>query len=173
MKAPYPRPTAARSLLIAMGIGLGAGLLLSIPLRRSLAPGPATEAGDSLLPISNPFAAWSGFGNREVVVLGMDAGGGNTDAIFTIRVENGETRITQIPRDSYIDSRNFGPMKVNALYARGGAEAVKQELSRLMGRPIQHHILVNLEGIRTMGELVGGVRMSEVSRRSFIPIRII
>ncbi len=168
MKAPYPRPTAVRSLLIAVGIGLGAGLLLSIPLRRSLAPGPVAEVDAPLLPISNPFAAWSSFGDREVVVLGMEDGGGNTDAIFTIRVENGETRITQIPRDSYIDSRNFGPMKVNALFARGGAEAVKQELSRLMGRPIQHHILVNLEGIRTMGDLVGGVQVDVPKRLYYL-----
>ena len=168
MKAPYPRSINFRSLFMAVSIGLGTGLLLSIPLRRFLAPGPATEAGDSLLPISNPFAAWSVFGDREVVVLGMEDGGGNTDAIFTIRVENGETRITQIPRDSYVDSRNFGPMKVNALYARGGAEAVKQELSRLMGRPIQHHILVNLEGIRTMGDLVGGVRVDVPKRLYYV-----
>ncbi len=165
MKASRSSPASSRSLLIAVGIGLGAGLLLSVPLRRSLTSG-SVETANPMLRISNPFAAWSGFGDREVVVLGMDAGGGNTDAIFTIRVENGETRITQIPRDSYVDARSFGPMKVNALYARGGMEAVKQELSRLMGRPIPHHILVNLEGIRTMGDLVGGV-MVDVPKRLY------
>ncbi|TCD57398.1 LCP family protein [Synechococcus sp. BS55D] len=165
MTSPLPHPSQPRSLLIAMAIGLGGGLLISVPLSRSLTPHDI-EKGGSILPLSNPFSAWTGFGDREVVVLGMDAGGGNTDAIFTIRVENGETKITQIPRDSYIDSRSFGPMKVNALYARGGPEAVQQELSRLMSRPIQHHILVNLEGIRTMGDLVGGV-MVDVPKRLY------
>ena len=79
-------------------------------------------------------------------------------------MEGGRTSITQIPRDSYIDSHSFGPVKANALYAYGGHEAVKAELSRLMGRPIDHHILVNLNGIRTLSDLVGGVEVDVPKR---------
>ena len=124
---------------------------------------PESEA-PLLLPVSNPFSAWSVFDNREILVLGIDDGGGNTDAIFTLKVEGGRTSITQIPRDSYIDSHSFGPVKANALYAYGGHEAVKAELSRLMGRPIDHHILVNLNGIRTLSDLVGGVEVDVPKR---------
>jgi LCP family protein required for cell wall assembly len=94
----------------------------------------------------------------------MDAGGGNTDTIFILSTKNGNTSITQIPRDSYINSRNFGSMKANALHARGGAEAVKTELTRLMGHPINHHILVNLEGIRTISDLLGGLEVDVPKR---------
>ena len=142
-------------------IGLTGGFLLAIPLSRSLMP--SSEA-PILLPVSNPFSAWSVFDNREILVLGVDDGGGNTDAIFTLRVESGRTSITQIPRDSFIDSHSFGPVKANALYAYGGHEAVKTELSRLMGRPIDHHILVNLNGIRTLSDLVGGVEVDVPKR---------
>ncbi|KGG25486.1 MULTISPECIES: LCP family protein [unclassified Prochlorococcus] len=152
-----------RSMTTAIGVGLIAGLLLSIPLSRSLTQKTAGKT-TPLFAISNPFNAWQGFGNRDVVVLGMDAGRGNTDVIFTIRVAGGETRIIQIPRDSYINSRNFGPMKVNALYAYGGIEAVKSELTRLMHRPISHHILVNLEGIRTIADLLGGIEVDVPKR---------
>ena len=124
---------------------------------------PESEA-PLLLAVSNPFSAWSVFDNREILVLGIDDGGGNTDAIFTLRVEGGRTSITQIPRDSYVDSHSFGPVKANALYAYGGHEAVKAELSRLMGRPIDHHILVNLNGIRTLSDLVGGVEVDVPKR---------
>ena len=135
--------------------------MLAIPLTRSLVP--ESEA-PPLLPVSNPFSAWSVFDHREILVLGVDDGGGNTDAIFTLKVEGGRTSITQIPRDSYIESHSFGPVKANALYAYGGHEAVKAELSRLMGRPIDHHILVNLNGIRTLSDLVGGVEVDVPKR---------
>ena len=138
------RRVRPKTLLLSAVAGLTGGFLLAIPLSRSLAP---TSEAPLLLPVSNPFSAWSGFGNREILVLGLDDGGGNTDAIFTLKVEGGRTSITQIPRDSYIDSHSFGPVKANALYAYGGHEAVKAELTRLMGRPIDHHILVNLNGI--------------------------
>ena len=142
-----------RSLAIAIVLGLGSGLVLAIPLSTVLLP---EQSRNTLfgLPIENPFSSWAGIGDREVVVMGMDAGGGNT--IFTIRIDNGQTQITQIPRDSYINSARFGPLKANALYAYGGSDEVKKELSRLMGRPIQHHLLVNLEGIRSISDLMSG-----------------
>ena len=155
------RRVRPRTLLLSAVAGLTGGFLLAIPLSRSLAP---TSEAPLLLPVSNPFSAWSGFGNREILVLGLDNGGGNTDAIFTLKVEGGRTSITQIPRDSYIDSHSFGPVKANALYAYGGHEAVKAELTRLMGRPIDHHILVNLNGIRTLSDLVGGVEVDVPKR---------
>ena len=149
------------TLFLSAAIGLTGGFLLAIPLSRTLIHEAEAPA---LLPVSNPFSAWSVFDNREILVLGVDDGGGNTDAIFTLRVEGGRTSITQIPRDSYIDSRSFGPVKANALYAYGGHEAVKSELSQLMGRSIDHHILVNLDGIRTLGDLVGGVEVDVPKR---------
>lgn len=150
-----------KSLFTAAVLGLFGGLLLSIPLSRSLIP--STEL-PKLTSISNPFEGWSSFNDENIVVLGMDAGGGNTDTIFILSIENGDTSIIQVPRDSYIDSRSFGPMKANALHARGGPDAVKTELTRLMGRPINHHILVNLEGIRTISDLLGGLEVDVPKR---------
>ena len=155
------RKVRPKTLILSAIVGLTGGFLLAIPLSRSLMTESETPL---LLPVSNPFSAWSVFDNREILVLGIDDGGGNTDAIFTLKVEGGRTSITQIPRDSYIDSHSFGPVKANALYAYGGHEAVKAELSRLMGRPIDHHILVNLNGIRTLSDLVGGVEVDVPKR---------
>ena len=89
-----------KTLFTAAVVGLFGGLLLSIPLSRSLIP--STEL-PNLVSVSNPFEGWSSFDNENIVVLGMDAGGGNTDTIFILGIENGETSIIQIPRDSYID----------------------------------------------------------------------
>ncbi|MFN7679148.1 MAG: LCP family protein, partial [Cyanobacteriota bacterium] len=119
------------------------------------------------LALTNPFASWATFGQRrDVLVLGMDVGGGNTDVIATVRVEGGSTRITQIPRDSYIESEQYGAMKINALYTTGVIEAMEREVSQLMGHPIDHHLIINLGAIRRIADMMGGVEV-DVPKRMF------
>ena len=93
-----------KSLLTAAAVGLVGGMLLSLPLSQSLIP--STEL-PKLVTINNPFEGWSSIDNQNIVVLGMDAGGGNTDTIFILSTKNENTSIIQIPRDSYINSSNF------------------------------------------------------------------
>ena len=104
-RTPPSSSRSHRSVWIAAAVGLVGGLLVSVPLTRILQSDGELSA---LLP-GNPFGSWRGFGGREVVVLGLDASGSNTDAIFTVRVEGENTSITQIPRDSYIDADGIGP----------------------------------------------------------------
>ena len=144
-------------------VGLTGGLLLSIPLSRSL---NSDSRSSLLLPFQNPFSSWSGFEGRELVVLGRDSSGHNTDAIFTVHVGGGRTTITQIPRDSYIDADGIGPLKVNALLSRGGPRSVERELTRLLDRPIHHHIVVNLNAIQILGDKLGGIEI-EVPKRMY------
>ena len=66
-----------RPLWQVCGLGLAVGFLVSVPLARR-----------------HPLAGWWGLGIGEVVVLGQDAGGSNTDTIFTLKVKPGSTRIT-------------------------------------------------------------------------------
>ena len=70
-----------RPLWQVCGLGLAAGLVISVPLARR-----------------HPLAGWWGLGIGDVVVLGQDAGGSNTDTIFTLRVQPGSTRITHAAR---------------------------------------------------------------------------
>lgn len=149
------RPDARGPVLLAIAVGLGGGLLLAAPLTELL-------KGDLLgqtRQMANPFSNWTGLGDREVVILGTDVGGGNTDVMYTLRVKDGVSKLTQVPRDTYIDSSSFGPLKANALYAMGGPEAVKSELSKHLGRPVEHHILVNLSVIRRLGDALGGLEV--------------
>ena len=117
-----PRRRGRRaSLLLAIGIGLGGGLLLAAPLSQLL-----SDAGSGRNPaITNPFAAWSGITNQDILLLGTDVGGGNTDVIASLRVDGGITRITQVPRDTYIEAEVYGPHKINALYSLGGTDLLK------------------------------------------------
>jgi LCP family protein required for cell wall assembly len=147
-----------------MAIGLGTGLVLAGPLAQVIT---AKANGDGGGGITNPFAAWSGgIGRQDLLVLGTDVSGGNTDVIATLRIDGERTRITQIPRDTYIEAESFGPVKINALYSLGGTEALKRELSHRLGRPIQHHLVVNLSSIRLMADMLGGIEV-DVPKRMF------
>jgi molecular chaperone DnaK len=146
-------------MVIAMVMGLGGGLALAAPLADLL--GARRDGGTAGL--SNPFSAWAGgIGRQEILLLGTDEGGGNTDVIATLRVDGGVTRITQIPRDTYIEAEGFGPMKINALYSVGGADALKSEIAhKLGGKP--PHQGVNPDEVVAVGAAVqGGVLKGEV-----------
>jgi LCP family protein required for cell wall assembly len=145
--------------------GLGGGLLLAGPLAEWI----SEQAGGERPAFVNPFAAWTdGVASEDLLLLGTDVGGGNTDVIATLRIDGGVTRITQIPRDTYIEAERYGPVKINALYALGGTDAIKREVSFRLGRPVRHHLLVNLTGIRTMADLLGGIEVDVPKRMAYV-----
>ncbi|SBO42876.1 LCP family protein [Cyanobium sp. NIES-981] len=150
-------------MLLAMLIGLGGGLLASMPLAEWLSGARLPENPR----ITNPFTAWRGIGNQNILVLGTDVGGGNTDVIATLRIEGGTTYITQVPRDTYIEPEGYGPQKINALYAIGGTDLLEQELSRKLGQPITHHLVVNLRAIRHMADALGGIEVDVPKRMRY------
>ena len=172
MTSPAVRPQVRRpsrrphrfSLLLAVAIGLGGGQVLARPLAdliTSQKPGQGTSA------FSNPFSSWSvGISNQNLLLLGTDVSGGNTDVIAVLQVEDGVTHITQIPRDTYVEAERYGPLKINALYSLGGADAIKQEVAHHLNRSIQHHLVVNLSAIRKMADQLGGIEV-DVPKRMY------
>ena len=102
------------------------------------------------------------------MILGTDVGGGNTDVIAALRIDGDTTRVTQVPRDSYIEAQGYGPHKINALYSLGGLDLLKQELSRKLGRPISHHVMVNLSAIRRMADAIGGIEVNVPKRMYYV-----
>jgi LCP family protein required for cell wall assembly len=149
---------------LAIGLGLGSGLVLAMPMA-NLISSHASSGGSALL---NPFAAWSNVADTDLLLLGVDEGGSNTDVIATLRVEGGNSQITQIPRDSYVESSEYGPVKINALYGLGGVNALKQELSSRLGRPIQHHLIIKLSAIRRLADQIGGIEVDVPKRMLYV-----
>lgn len=165
MKSPALKKRSALSpVLLASAVGLAGGLVLAGPLSGLL----KGDLFDKSKPLTNPFSAWSGLGNQGLVVLGTDVGGGNTDVMYLVKVDNGVTHLTQVPRDSYIDSSSYGPLKANALYSLGGVGAVKRELSSKLGQPIEHHVVVDLSAVRRMGDQLGGLEVNVPKRMYYV-----
>ena len=145
--------------LLAIAMGLAGGLVLAGPLG-DLLKGDVLKQGKELL---NPFSAWMGASDQDLLVMGTDIGT-NTDVMATVRIKDGVTKITQVPRDTYIDSPSYGPLKINALYSLGGPKAVQAELASHLGRPISHHILVDLALVRRLGDALGGLEVTVPKR---------
>jgi len=120
-----------------MLVAMPAGLLLGLLAAQSLVPVFQQRPGDQAASLPGGFRGWLNSEGQTILLLGTDVGGGNTDVIALIKVEEGVTDVVQIPRDSYIEAETYGPIKINALYALGGIDAVKQEVSTHMGRSIQ------------------------------------
>ena len=153
------------TMALAVLLGLGSGLLLAGPLM-NLFTISALRPGVGL---ANPFGAWgAGIGDDNLLVLGTDVGGGNTDVIALVHVADGVTRITQIPRDTYVEDRRFGPVKINALYALGGIEAIKGEITRHLDRPIQHHLVINLATVKRIADELGGIEVNVPKRMRYV-----
>lgn len=159
-RRPPPAPRR-RPPLASFALGLGLGFLLG---QHHLALGPLLAALGQL-----PHRVQAlGLDQKPVLVLGSDVVSGNTDVIFAVQIHNGITRVIQVPRDTYVETAGQGVMKANALYGVLGPTAVKQEMSQLIGMPVQHHLKVNLDAVAKVADALGGVEVEVPKRMVYV-----
>ncbi len=155
---PPPKPKRARGLFtFALGIALGYGLAspysrqlpqLAAQLLAGLSRGPNTLAA-----MVNPLS----FTHHRVLILGRDNVADNTDVMFTVELKNGITQITQVPRDTFIESEKLGTIKANALYELGGIDTAKAQVAQLVGAPVERYLKLNLNAVAKVADALGGV----------------
>ncbi len=170
---PKPSPPAATQtrrrqrpplLPFALGIALGYGLAGPLPQLASGAMAALLQGPQQLTSLINPF----GLGDRRILVIGTDKVGENTDVIFTVQLKDGTTQLTQVPRDTFVESAEHGVLKANALYAFGGVGALKQELSSLLDAPVDRYVKVNLRAVEHLAEAMGGVEVDVPKRMYYV-----
>ncbi|MDD4715023.1 MAG: LCP family protein [Oscillospiraceae bacterium] len=115
-----------------------------------------------------PFAAEPGTGfaqSRErkkdfytFLLFGMDDGNGNTDTVMVgaYDVQGQALNLVSIPRDTLIETDRSNK-RINAVYASEGARGLQNEISQLLGIPIDFYIQVNLKAFEKIVDTVGGV----------------
>ncbi|MFM8260239.1 MAG: LCP family protein [Vulcanococcus sp.] len=150
--------------LFLAGLGLGYGLHGPLP---QLAAGllAALPHPPSLL---SALVTPAGMGDRRIVVMGTDHVSTNTDVLMTVQLKDGHTQLTQVPRDTYIDSPRYGVMKANSLYSSGGPEMVKQELSKLLHAKVDRYLVVNLNAVQRLADALGGVEVDVPKRLYYV-----
>jgi LCP family protein required for cell wall assembly len=162
--APQRRHLPLRS----FGLGIALGFILGHQHGLTLPLGTPLAALSQLQSQFNRLLQPLGLGQQRVLVLGSDVVSGNTDVMAAVQVENGITRITQVPRDTYVETPNHGVLKANALYGLIGPAAVKQEVSALLGQPIERHLKVNLAAVNKVADALGGVEVDVPKRMYYV-----
>ena len=166
---PPPKQRRSRS-LFTFALGLAIGYALASPYGQQL-PQVASQilAGlvrgpKSLAAIVNPL----GFSPHRVLILGRDNVADNTDVMFTVEVKDGITQITQVPRDTFIESEKLGTIKANALFELSGIESTKAEVSKLVGAPVDRHLKLNLNAVAKVADALGGVEVDVPKRMYYV-----
>lgn len=153
------RPLLPFALGIAVGYGL-AGPLPSLAAKALAGLWPHGHAIGQLVPF--------GISGRRILVMGTDKVSDSTDVMFTVQVKDGKTQLTQLPRDTFVESQRHGILKANALYAFGGMEAIRQDLPPLLGGPVDRYLKVNLRAVRRVADALGGVEVDVPKRMYYV-----
>jgi len=164
-RPPAPHRSRRRPLL-TFGVGVGVGALMAGPLPARIAPFLAGLIPSSLGigAVLNPLT----IENRPILVLGRDTVGENTDVMFTVRLDGDITHITQVPRDTFIESPQLGVVKANALFALGGIQTAKDEVGSLLAAPVDRYLKVNLDAVNKLAEALGGVEVDVPKRMYYV-----
>ena len=119
-----------------------------------------TPEEDEDVPAEQPKALRDGVYN--ILICGTDGDGTRTDTIIIAHLDanNHTVALLSIPRDTPVATGNGGLMKINSVYAGGGADGMERLASRLhslLGFPVDGYVLVDLEAFKKTVDLVGGV----------------
>ena len=100
------------------------------------------------------------------LIVGSDARGGavqdetegaRADSVMLLhKAENGQTSLTSLPRDTFVDIPELGENKINAAYT-GGPKLLVQTVEKLSGLTVDHYVEVGMTGVSQMVDAVGGV----------------
>lgn len=106
----------------------------------------------------------------SVLVMGTDVGAlgrgtsyaGNTDTmeLLTVNPQQKQILMVAIPRDTLVRvNTHKGPdfVKINAVYAIGGAKLAKHQVSELLNVPVDYYALTNMGTLKKVVNAVGGV----------------
>jgi LCP family protein required for cell wall assembly len=91
------------------------------------------------------------YGDTNILLLGSDARGKENSRSDTIMVasynENrGTFKLTSIMRDIYVSIPGHGRHKINAAFAYGGPELMRQTLKQNFGIDLQYYAIVDFQG---------------------------
>lgn len=92
------------------------------------------------------------------LLMGTDDGNGNADTLMvaTYDVAQQKVGVVSIPRDTIVDRTWSRYPKINGAYSRGISQ-VRQEVSHLLGIPIDYYIKVDIKAFVALVDEVGGV----------------
>ncbi len=114
------------------------------------------------------------FGGRErvsILAVGVDnsQGKGLADTIIAVMVwpKTGEIAALSIPRDSWVAIPGVGESKINASHSYGGLQLTIETAQALLGCPFDYYIEVNVPGLISLVDAMGGVDIDVEKRMKY------
>ncbi|GEK88401.1 transcriptional attenuator, LytR family [Alkalibacterium putridalgicola] len=116
--------------------------------------------------LNKPLVVDEGADPFSVLIMGVDTGDFNreytgrsdTMMLVTVNPNTEKTSIVSIPRDTYTEivGRNEKD-KINHAYAFGGTSMAVNTVQNLFDIPVDYYISVNMEGMQTIIDAIGGI----------------
>lgn len=117
------------------------------------------QAGEDVVHTPAPASTQGNFERRPLcytfLLVASDQASANADTIMVLTYDTMEQTagLVSIPRDTLVD-RRFP--KINAVY-HDGIEALRDEVSRMLGIPIDYYICVDVDGFVQVVDAVDGI----------------
>lgn len=122
----------------------------------------AQEAGSSPAVSQDPGPQRKEY-TYTFLLVASDQVSGNTDTMMVLTYDtvNQKAGLVSLPRDTMIDgvkqSDGSHFYKLNGAYAYNGIEGLKEEVSQILGIPIDFYVKVNTRGFVRLVDAIGGV----------------
>ena len=94
-----------------------------------------------------------------VLMLGLDSFGENerSDTIMVAKLEDDGVKLLSVPRDLRVTFPDGTTHKINAAYARGGADLVRQIVADRLDIPLHWYVVADYQGFIEVIDALGGV----------------
>jgi LCP family protein required for cell wall assembly len=108
----------------------------------------------------------------NILVMGLDSAEGvhRSDTMIVVHIDPAKNTATaiSIPRDTIVEIPGRNLDKVNHAFAFGGPELSRQTVENFLGIQIPYYISIDMKGLETLIDEVGGVNLDVEKRMYYI-----
>jgi polyisoprenyl-teichoic acid--peptidoglycan teichoic acid transferase len=110
--------------------------------------------------------------NMNVLIMGTDATWdkakhtllkeiGRTDTMILVNLNTSsfKANMLSIPRDTVVEIPGYGWQKINSAFFLGGPELAMETVSKFLGVPVNHYVVLNTKGLARLIDLMGGINI--------------
>ena len=92
-----------------------------------------------------------------ILLSGLDDenGGSDTNLLMALDAEGGSIHVVSLPRDTLLNV-SWSVKKLNNAYHHGGITRTVEEVSNLLGIPVDYYVTVDLEAFVALVDAIGG-----------------
>lgn len=124
--------------------------------------------------ITNPRALFPGQDRTTILIIGKDYNYDSKDQAFTkdsradtimllsADLEHGKLTAVGIPRDTHVTAPDGITGKINATFARGGLQLLKQTIANEFGFSPDHYVILKSDAVKKIVDAVGGVDVEAI-----------